>query len=148
MTVKVCKISCNDVYMYILQCDIFWWKSIYRNFFNPIFNTKVVLKESPFFAVCNVLHVIISKQNIQICQIFHIYSTTALSSVLKPKYSLSIRNKCAYLLEFPKLVLPSGVKNTLKIAIFRMCYGENGTVKYFETLADNVFRHNYSMMQI
>jgi hypothetical protein len=35
-----------------------------------------------------------------------------------------------------------------KIAIFRMCYGENSTVKYFETLADNVFRHKYSMMQI
>jgi hypothetical protein len=28
-----------------------------------------------------------------------------------------------------------------------MCYGENGTVKFFETLEDNVFRHNYSMMQ-
>jgi hypothetical protein len=27
----------------------------------------------------------------------------------------------------------------------RMCYGENGTVKFLETLADNVFRHNYSM---
>jgi len=27
-----------------------------------------------------------------------------------------------------------------------MCYGENGTVKFLETLADNVFRHNYSMM--
>jgi hypothetical protein len=27
-----------------------------------------------------------------------------------------------------------------------MCYGENGTVKFFDTLADNVFRqHNYSM---
>ena len=48
----------------------------------------------------------------------------------------------------PKLVLPSGVKNTPNIAIFRMCYGENGTVKFLETLADNVFRHNYSMMQI
>jgi hypothetical protein len=48
----------------------------------------------------------------------------------------------------PKLVLPSGVKNTPKITIFRMCYGKNGTVKFFETLADNVFRHNYSMMQI
>jgi hypothetical protein len=34
------------------------------------------------------------------------------------------------------------VKNTPKIAIFRMCYGENGTVKFLETLADNVFRHN------
>jgi hypothetical protein len=48
----------------------------------------------------------------------------------------------------PDLVLPSGVKNTPKIAIFRICYGENGTVKFVETLADNVFRHNYSMMQI
>ena len=73
------------------------------------------------------------------------YSRT-LSSVLNPKYSLSIRNKCAYY-NLPKLVLPSGVKNTLKIAIFRMCYGENGTVKFLETLADNVFRHDYSMMQ-
>jgi hypothetical protein len=44
-------------------------------------------------------------------------------------------------------VLPSGVKNTSKIAIFRMCNGENGTVKFLENLADNVFRHNYSMMQ-
>jgi hypothetical protein len=44
-----------------------------------------------------------------------------------------------------------GIKNRIKtipIAIFRMCYGENGTVKFFETLADNVFRHNYSKMQI
>jgi hypothetical protein len=44
LTVKVCKIWCNDVYMSILQCDIFWWKLIDRNFFNPIFNTKVVLR--------------------------------------------------------------------------------------------------------
>jgi hypothetical protein len=29
-----------------------------------------------------------------------------------------------------------------------MCYGENSTVKFFETLADDVFRNNYSMMQI
>ena len=28
-----------------------------------------------------------------------------------------------------------------------MCYGETGTVKFLETLADNVFRHIYSMMQ-
>ena len=41
-----------------------------------------------------------------------------------------------------------GVKNTPKIAIFKMCYGENGTVKFLETLADNVCRHIYSMMQI
>jgi hypothetical protein len=29
-----------------------------------------------------------------------------------------------------------------------MGYGENGTVTFFETLTDDVFRHNYSMMQI
>ena len=29
-----------------------------------------------------------------------------------------------------------------------MCYGENGMVKFLETLADNVARHNYLMMQI
>jgi hypothetical protein len=34
------------------------------------------------------------------------------------------------------------------MAMLRMRYGENGTVKFLETLADNVFRHNYSMMQI
>ena len=48
LTGKVCKIWCNDVYMSILQCDIFWWKLIYRNFLNPIFNTKLVLRASPF----------------------------------------------------------------------------------------------------
>jgi len=32
LTVKVCKIWCYDVYMYILYCDIFWWKLIDRNF--------------------------------------------------------------------------------------------------------------------
>jgi hypothetical protein len=26
LTVKVCNIWCNDVYMYILYCDILWWK--------------------------------------------------------------------------------------------------------------------------
>jgi hypothetical protein len=29
-----------------------------------------------------------------------------------------------------------------------MCYAENGTVKFLETLADNVFTNNYSMMEI
>jgi hypothetical protein len=32
--------------------------------------------------------------------------------------------------------------------MFRMCYGENGTVKFLETLEDNVYRHSYSIMQI
>jgi hypothetical protein len=49
--------------------------------------------------ISTVLHVIISKQDIHICQIFHNYSTMTLPSVLKPKYSLSTRNKCVYLLE-------------------------------------------------
>jgi hypothetical protein len=39
-----------------------------------------------------------------------------------------------------------GIKNRIKK--IRMCYEENGTVELFENLADNVFRHNYSMMQI
>jgi hypothetical protein len=29
-----------------------------------------------------------------------------------------------------------------------MCYRENGTVKFLENLAANVFSHRYSMMQI
>ena len=29
-----------------------------------------------------------------------------------------------------------------------MCFGENGTVQFLETLADNILRHSYSMMQI
>jgi hypothetical protein len=29
-----------------------------------------------------------------------------------------------------------------------MCYGDNGTVKFLETLTDNAFSHNYSRMQI
>ena len=66
LMVKVCKIWCNDVYMSIIQCDIFGWKLIVRNFFNPIFNTKVVLRASPLFAVSTVLHVIISKRDIKI----------------------------------------------------------------------------------
>ena len=74
------------------------------------------------------------------------YSTTTLSSVLKPKYFLSIRNKCAYLLESSETSITIWRQEYPKIAIFRICYGENGMVKCLETLADNVFRHNYSMM--
>ena len=103
----------------------------------------------PLFAVSTVLHVIISKQDIQICQIFHIYSTTTLSSVLKPKYSLSIRNKCSYLLESSKT----------SITIWRQEYPQNCYIQgvlwrkrhgeiFYETLVDNIFRHNYSMMEI
>jgi hypothetical protein len=29
-----------------------------------------------------------------------------------------------------------------------MRYGENDTVKFLETLPDNVFKHSYSVMQI
>jgi hypothetical protein len=31
--------------MSILQCDIFWWKLIDRDFFNPIFNAKVLVSK-------------------------------------------------------------------------------------------------------
>jgi len=55
---------------------------------------------------------------------------------------------CISIRSFQKLVLPSGVKYTPNIAIFRMCYAENGTVKFLETLEDNVFTDNYSMMHI
>ena len=141
LTVKVYKSWCNDVYMSILQCENCSTGHFLIRFLIPMWSSGHPL----LLAASTVLHVIIYKQDIQICQICHIYSTTTLSSVLKPKYSLLIRNKCAFL---PKLVLPSGVNKTPKIAIFRMCYGENGTVTFFETLADNVFKHNYPMMQI
>ena len=134
--------------MSIFQCDIFGWKLIDRNFLIRFLIPRWSSGHSPFFAVSTVLHVIISKQDIQICYIFHIYSTTTLSSVLKPKYSLSIRNKCAYQLESSETSITIWHQEYTKIAIFRMCYGENGTVKFFETLADKVFRHNYSMVQI
>ena len=80
---------------------------------------------------------IIPKQDIHICYLFHIYLSITLKCI---KAKIFLFNQ--------KLVLPSKVKNTSKITIFRMCYGEKGTVKLLETLADNVFRHNYSMMQI
>jgi hypothetical protein len=48
--VKVCKIWCNYVYMYILYSDIFWWKLIDRIFFNEIFNTRVVSQGIPPFS--------------------------------------------------------------------------------------------------
>ena len=128
--------------MYILYCNIFLWKLIDRISFNQIFNTSVVSQGIPPFSLFPLLHVIISKQDIHICYIFHIYWTITLSSVLKPKYSLSTRNKCIYLLEAFKTSI------TPKIAIFRMCYGENSMVKFLETLPENVFRHNFSMVQI
>ena len=136
--VKVCKIWCNDVYMSMLQCDIFWWKLIDKIFLIRFLIPRLSSGHPSFFAVSTVLHVIISKQDIQICQIFHIYSTTTLSSVLKPKYSLSIRNIYAYLLK----------SSETSITIWRQKYPQNCTMKFFETLAARVFRNNYSMLQI
>jgi hypothetical protein len=115
LTVKVCKIWCNDVYMSILQCDTFWWKLIDRNFLIRFLIPRWSSGHPPFFAVFTVLQVIISKQDIQICKIFHIYSTTTLSTVLKPNCSLSIRNKCAYLLEISET----------SITIWRQEYPQN-----------------------
>ena len=48
-TAKVCKIWFNDVYIYFLYCDIFWWKFIHRIFFNNSFNTRVVPQGIPPF---------------------------------------------------------------------------------------------------
>ena len=110
LTVKVCKIWCNDVYMSILQCEIFWWKLIDRNFFYPIFNTKVV----PFFAISTVF----ARDYLQtgysdMLDISYLFNNN--TSVLKPKYSLSIRNKCAYLLE----------SSETSITIWRQEYPQN-----------------------
>ena len=89
LTVKGCKIWCNDVYMSILLCDIFWWKLIDRNLFSPfVCSFHCFARDYPQ-----------TGYSYTVCQIFHIYSTTTLSSVLKPKYFVSIRNKCVYLLE-------------------------------------------------
>jgi hypothetical protein len=65
--VKVCKIWCNDAYMAILKCDIFWWKLIDRNFFNLIFNTKVVLRASPLFCSFHCFARDYLQTGIQIC---------------------------------------------------------------------------------
>jgi hypothetical protein len=43
LTVKVCKIWCNDVYKYILQCDIFWWNLNDRNFWVYSWRQRVIL---------------------------------------------------------------------------------------------------------
>ena len=53
MTVKVCKIWSNDVYMYILYCDIFGQKLIDRIFFSQIFNTRMVSQDIPPFSNFN-----------------------------------------------------------------------------------------------
>ena len=105
------------------------------------------LRESPLFPNSTVLHVIISNQDIHICQIFLNYSTITLSRVLKPKYSLSTRNKCVYLLKASETSITIWRQEYPQNCYIMMCYGENGTVKFLETLADNVFRYNYSMMQ-
>jgi hypothetical protein len=113
LTVKLCKIWCNDGYMSILQCDIFWWKLNDRNFFNPIFNTKVVLRASPLF--CSFHCFARDYLHTGYSDMLDMYSITTLSSVLKPKYSLSIRNKCAYLLE----------SSETSITIWRQEYPQN-----------------------
>jgi hypothetical protein len=56
LTVKVCKIWCNDVYMYILYCDIFWWKLIDRIFLIRFLIPRWFLRASPFFPISTALH--------------------------------------------------------------------------------------------
>jgi hypothetical protein len=48
LTVKACKIWCNDIYMSILQCDIFWWKLINRNFLIRFLIPRWSSGHSPF----------------------------------------------------------------------------------------------------
>jgi hypothetical protein len=115
LTVKVCRIWCNDVYVSILQCGIFWWKLIDRNYFNPIFNTKVVLGASPFLLQFPLFCTWLSPNRIFRYARYFIFIQQQHSSVLKPKYSLSIRNKCAYLLE----------SSETSITIWRQEYPQN-----------------------
>jgi len=44
--------------MYILYCDIFWWKLNDRIFINQIFNTRVV--SQGIFPISTALHIFIS----------------------------------------------------------------------------------------
>ena len=43
--------------MYILYCDIFWWKLIDRIFVNQMFDTKVVSQGIPLFPISTALHI-------------------------------------------------------------------------------------------
>jgi len=63
-------------------------------------------------------------------------------------YSQTTVDKCVYLLEASETSITIWSQEYPQNAIFRMCYGENGTVIFLENLADNVFSHRYSMMQI
>jgi len=84
-------------------------------FFNQMFDTRVVSQGIPLFRISTALHMIISKQDIHICYICHNYSTITLSSVLKPTYSPSTRNKCVYLSEISET----------SITIWRQEYSQN-----------------------
>ena len=144
--VKVCSIWWNDVYMTILQCDIFWWKLIDRNAFHPICNTKVVLRDLPFCSFHCFARDYLQTGYSDMLDISYLFNSTL--KCIKPEIFPSIRNKCAYPLESSETSITIWGQEYPNIAVFRMCYGENGTVNFFETLADNVLRHIYSMMQI
>ena len=63
------------------------------------------------------------------------YSTITPPSVLQTKYVLSNRNKSIYLLEaFETSITIWRQKYPQNCYIFKMCYGENGTVKFLESL--------------
>ena len=111
--VKVCKIWCNDVYMYILYCDIFCGN------LSTVFVLFRFLIPGWYLRASHLLHMIISKQDIHICYIFHIYLTITLSSVLKPKYCLSIGNKCVYLLEASETSITKNTRILPKLLYLR-----------------------------
>ena len=112
-TVKVCKIWCNDVYMSILQCDIFWWKL--TGIFLIGFLIPRWSSEHPPFLQFPLFCTWLSPNRIFRYGRYFIFIQQQHSSVLKPKYSLSIRNKCAYLLE----------SSETSITIWRQEYPQN-----------------------
>ena len=99
-----------------------------------------------YLRASHLLHMIISKQDIHICYLFHVYLSITLSSVLKPTSSLSSRNKYVYLLEASETSITiwgqEYFQNCYIEDVLWMCYWEKGTVKFLETLVDNVFRPN------
>ena len=117
--------------MSILQCDIFWWKLIDRNFFNPIFNTRVVLRASRLFCSFHCFaRAYLQTGYSDMLDISYLFNNNILKCIKAKIFPFNQKEMCISIRYLQKLVLLSGVKNTPKIAILRMCYGENGTVKY------------------
>ena len=99
LTVKVCKIWYNDVYLSILQCDIFCWKLIDMNFFNLIFNTNVVLRAFPLFSSFHCFaRYYLQTGYLDMLDISYLFNNNTLKCI-KAKIFPFNQKKCAYLLE-------------------------------------------------